>query len=116
MAQAVAVAKEKEIEASVSSRQKEVSLHLSSNTQISNFFFFVFFFCFPYFKAEMIDQIEQTTAATLAPIFAKHVGGGNEGRVAVLKAGVERLWDALGTDHEERQRFFNSLHQVSPYA
>lgn len=63
----------------------------------------------------MLDQIEQATAATLAPILAKHVGAA-EGRVTVLKAGVERLWDALGTDHEERQRFFNSLHQASPYA
>eukprot|EP00026_Physarum_polycephalum_P011633 Phypoly_transcript_11871.p1 GENE.Phypoly_transcript_11871~~Phypoly_transcript_11871.p1 ORF type:complete len:379 (+),score=106.11 Phypoly_transcript_11871:147-1139(+) len=86
MAQAVAAAKEKEIEVAVSSYQKE---------------------------AEIIDQIEQATAATLAPILTK---GADEGRVAILKASIERLWDALGTDYEERQRFFNSLHQASPYA
>lgn len=60
---------------------------------------------------QTMDQVEQATATTLGQIKG---GKQAEGRVAILKASVERLWDALATDREDRQRFFSLLHQASP--
>lgn len=61
-----------------------------------------------FLQVQALEHIDQMTAAGTS----KQV----EGRVAVLKASVLRLWDALSTDQGDRQRFFSLLHQASPNA